>query len=350
MHGSRPGRPLNARFAGRRCSFGSWLNPCCYAFRRGDSTPSAGTQSVTLMDTRVTERQKRRNQRCLPRIYGEYWWCATLCVLACGCDLLKPTTARQAPPPPGAATAAQSNNPVATPPTPLVRATASPADPASQSHPAPQSPAAPNPIATPRPSPTFYSAPADPPPKGAQLLLGSSASAKAQTKHTVTNSAAKAPMPQTTVTYVPRERGAAILIKGPPRRPEPRWSRKAVPLCLALSTGALLVALVFRVKQRLPPAAKPKRKSLYCRANSNSKIRPSNPKSPSECWLRKSRHAAPAESCSCRRSRACQMGSALSPQNYQWNGSAHPVALYGNGFLRRSHQALNNVPARQSLL
>lgn len=214
------------------------------------------------MDTRVTERQKRRKQRCLSRAYAQYCWCATLWVLACGCDLLKPTAARQTTPPPGAATAAQSNNPVAPPPPRLVRATASPADPIPQPHPAPLSPTAPSPIVTPRPAPALYSAPVDPPPKGAQLLLGSSAAAKAQTRHAVTNSVAKAPTPQSTVTYVPRDRGAAILIKGPPRQPEPRWSRKAAPLCLVLSAGALLVALVFRVKQRSPSGRKAQTEEL----------------------------------------------------------------------------------------
>jgi hypothetical protein len=240
-----------------------WLTPCYYALQCRVSTPCACTQSVKLMDTRVTDGQKRRKQSWLARAYEPHrrrcWWCAMLCVLVCGCDLLKPAPARQTAEPPAVTRAAPNSNQVAAPSPPPAATTATPTSPT------PQPLAVRTAIVDPPPAPALNPAPRAQPAKNNQNLLVPDVQAKVQTSHTVTNSVAKTPTPQTTVTYIPREAAAAIVIKGPPRPPEPPWSRIAVPLCLGMGLGAGLVALVFSAKRRfrVPSVRKARKDELF---------------------------------------------------------------------------------------
>jgi hypothetical protein len=201
------------------------------------------------MDTRVTEGQKTPKQPRLARACAPQqdpcWWCAMLCVLVCGCNLLRPAPARQTAEPPAATRVAQSSNQVAAPPPPRAATTATPT---GQT---PQPLAVRTTIVDPPPAPASNPAPTAQPAKSNQKLLVPGAWAKVQTSHTVTTSVANPRTPRTTVTYMPRETAAAIVIKGPPRQPEPRWSRIAVPLCLGMGVGAVLIALVFRAKRRV---------------------------------------------------------------------------------------------------
>jgi hypothetical protein len=215
------------------------------------------------MDTRVTEGQKRPKQARLARAYAPHqdpcWWCAMLCVLVCGCDLLKPASARQTAEPPGATRVAPNSNQVAAPPPPLAATTATPTGHTSQPL------AVRTTIVDPPPARALNPAPRAQPAKSNQNLLVPDAPAKVQTSHTVTNSVANTPTPQTTVTYIPREAAAAIVIKGPPRPPEPPWSRIAVPLSLGMGLGAGLVALVFSAKRRfrVPSVRKARKDELF---------------------------------------------------------------------------------------
>jgi len=233
------------------------------ALQCGVFPPCACTQSVKLMDTRVTEGQKRRKQPWLARAHVPHqkpcWWCAMLCVLVCGCDLLKPAPARKTAEPPAATRVAPNSNQVAAPPPPRAATTATPTGPT------PQPVAVRTAIVEPPPAPASNPAPRAQPAKGAQNLLVPGASAKVQTSHTVTNSVANAPRAQTTVTYMPREAAAAIFIKGPPHPPEPPRSRLAVPLCLGMGLGAGVVALVFSAKRRfrVPSVRKARKDGLF---------------------------------------------------------------------------------------
>lgn len=229
------------------------------------------------MDTRVTEGQKRPKQPRLARACATHqdpcWWCSMLCVLVCGCDLLKHAPARQTAEAPAATRVAQSSNQVAAPPTPRPATIATPTG-----H-TPQPLADRTTIVDPPPAPASNPAPTARPAKSNQKLPG--ASAKVQTSHTVTNSVANPRTPQTTVTYMTREAATAIVIKGPPRQPEPRWSRTS-PLCLGMGVGAVLIALVFRDKRgfRVPSGRKAHKDELFLPSEfklKDSAIRPEAP-------------------------------------------------------------------------
>jgi hypothetical protein len=215
------------------------------------------------MDTKVTEGQKGRKQSWFARAYVPHqrpcWWCAMLCVLVCGCDLLKPGPARRTAEPPGATRVAPDSNPVVAPPPPPAATTATPTGPT------PQPLVARTSIVDPPPAPALNPAPRAQPAKSNQNLLVPDTPAKVQTSHTVTNSVVNTPTPHTTVTYMPREAAAAIVIKGPPRQPEPPSSRIAVPLCLGMGIGALLFALVFSAKRRFraPSVRKARKEELF---------------------------------------------------------------------------------------
>jgi hypothetical protein len=200
------------------------------------------------MDTRVTDGQKQRKQSWLARAYVRHpkpcWWCAMLCVLVCGCDSLKPAPARQTAEPPAATRVAPNSNQVAAPPPPPAAITATPTGPT------PQPLAVRTAIVDPPPAPALNPAPKAQPAKSNHNLVVPDAPAKVQTSHTVTNSVANTTTAQTTVTYMPREAAAALVIKGPPRPPEPPRSRIAVTLCLGMGLGAGVVALVLSAKRR----------------------------------------------------------------------------------------------------
>ena len=167
-----------------------------------------------------------------------------LCVLVCGCNLLKPAPARETAEPPAVTKVAPNNNQVAAPPPPPVTITAAPTGPT------PPPLTARTAIVDPPPASALNSAPRVQPAKRNQNPLVPDAPAKVQTGRTVTNSVVNASTTQIKVTYMPREAAAAIVIKGPPRRPEPPRSRIAVPLCLGVGLGAGLAALVFSGKRR----------------------------------------------------------------------------------------------------
>lgn len=246
-----------------------WLTPCYYALQCGVSTPCACTQSVKLMDTKVTEGQKWRKQSWLARAYIPHqkwcWWCAMLCVLVCGCDLLKPAAARKTAEPPATTRVAPNSNQVAAPSPPPAATTTTPTGPT------PQPVAVRTAIVDPPPAPASNPAPMAQPAKGAQSLLVPGASAKVQTSHTVINSVANTPTPQTTLTYISREAAAAIVIKGPPRPLEPPRSRIAVPLCFGMNMG-LGSSPSFSLRNDASgclPVAKPTRTSFSCQVSSS---------------------------------------------------------------------------------
>jgi hypothetical protein len=212
-------------------------------------------QSVKLMDTRATAGQKR-----LPKLARTYarWWSAMLCVLVCGCDSLKPAHTRRTADPPAATEVTESSDQVGTRP-PLTATTAALTDPT------PQPPDVRAKIGDPPPAPALSPAPAAHPAKSNQKLLLPGASAGVQASHAATNSAANPHPPQTTVTYMPREAAAAIIIKGPPRQPQPPSSRIGITLCLGMSFGAGVVAIVFYAKRRssVPSVQKAPRQELF---------------------------------------------------------------------------------------
>jgi hypothetical protein len=242
-----------------------WLTPCYYAVQCGVSTHHGCTQSVKLMDTRVTEGQECRKQSWLARVYGPNrqlcWWCAILCAWVCGCNLLKTAQVRQTAEPPVSPEVASNDNQVAAPPP---APAPSPATAATTSL-TPQSPSVRTSIADPQPAPALNPVPKARPAKSNQILVVPDASPKVLTGHTFTKSIAKIPRPQTTVTYIPREAAAAIVIKGPPRPPQPTWSRIAVPLCFGIGIGAGLVAIAFTAKQRFvrPSVGKGRKEELF---------------------------------------------------------------------------------------
>lgn len=206
------------------------------------------------MDTRATEGQRR------PKLHQHpFCWCAMLCVLACGCDLVKPAHTRQTAEPLAATSEAQSSDQIEAPPLPRGATSATPAG-----H-TPHLMAVPTAIVDPPPAPALNPVPTAQPAKSNQKVLFAGSQAKVQTNHTVTDSAAKPQPPQTTVTYMPREAAAAIVIKGPPRQPEPPSSRIAVALCLGMSVGAVLVVLLFYAKRRfsVPSFPKARREELF---------------------------------------------------------------------------------------
>jgi hypothetical protein len=214
------------------------------------------------MDTNATKGQKVPKGPKLSRDKAPhlYWWCAILCVLVCGCGLLKPDHSKQTVESPASAQVTQSSDePVASPP-PETPTSVTPIDPT------PQPQAIRTAITDPPPAPALNPLPMAQPTKSTQNLVLAGAPAKVQTKHSITGSVAKLPAPQTTVTYMPREAAAAIVIKGPPRPPpEPSWSRIAAPLCLGIAMGAMVVALVFRAKQHvgMPSGRKAHKDGLF---------------------------------------------------------------------------------------
>jgi hypothetical protein len=204
--------------------------------------------NVKLMDNRVTAGQKRRRQSWLASAYMAYQkacgWCGMLCMMVCGCNLLKPAPARQTPQPPAATIEVQNGDQAPAPAPPPAASTATPTGPT------PQSLAVRIAIVDPPPAAALNPVPRAQPAKSNQSLRVPTAPTTAQTSHAVTNSVGNPPPPQTTVTYIPRAAAAAMVIKGPPRAPEPPWSRVAVPLCLGMGVGAGVVALAFSAKRR----------------------------------------------------------------------------------------------------
>jgi len=203
------------------------------------------------MDTRVTAGQKRQKQSWPVRAYVPHqrrcWWWVLVCIVVCGCNLLKPAANRQTAAPPTVTIVAPSSSQVAAPPPPPLATTDTTAtSPGTPPQPLPVRTA----IADPLPAPALNPAPKTRPAKSNQNLRVTTAPAKVQSSHRVTNSVANTPTQQTTVTYIPREAAAAMVIKGPPRPPQPRSSRIAVPLCLGIAVGAGAVALFFIAKRR----------------------------------------------------------------------------------------------------
>ena len=214
------------------------------------------------MDTTATEGQKRRKRSWLAWAYGPQqkpcWCCAMLCALVCGCGVLKPAPDRQNSEPPAATRSVPNNDQAEAPPSssPAATTAASPA-------PALRPQVVRTAIVDPLPAPALHPAPKAQPAKS--NLFVPDAPARVQTNHNVTNSIANTTRAQTTVTYIPREAAAAMVIKGPPRPPKPTWSRIAVPLCFGIGVGAGLVALVFSAKQRfsLPSVRRARREELF---------------------------------------------------------------------------------------
>jgi hypothetical protein len=212
-------------------------------------------QNVKLIDTRATAGQKR-----LPKLARTYarWWFAMLCVFVCGCDSLKPAHTRRTADPHAAIEMTESSSQAGTPPP---RAATG----AALTDPTPQPPDVQAKIVDPPPAPALHLALTAHPPKTNHKLLLPGATAGVQASHAPTNSAANLHPPQTTVTYMPRAAAAAIVIKGPPRQPQPPSSRIGVTLCLGISVGAGIVAIVFYAKRRssVPSVRKAQRQGLF---------------------------------------------------------------------------------------
>ena len=227
-------------------------------------------QSVKLLDTRADEGQQRPGQSRVVNQRRLQVFClwALLCHVLCGCNLLKPGNARQTGEPSSAKVAQTSTQvetaapaPTSAPIPPPAHIAASPVGNAIADSPPP-------PVSEPTPARVIPRNNHRTPPKPAasnQTLTVTGTATKPQSGPPALTPVSTPPKAETTVTYMPREAAAAMVIKGPPRQPEPPRSRMSFSLVLGMAAGALFVVLLFRTKRvvRVSSFRKGRSEELY---------------------------------------------------------------------------------------